>query len=546
MKRHQNRRSKRTADQTLHVRRRPVKSSGEKGAVILLVAVSLVILVGMVGLAIDGGMMFFTRQQVQASADAAAQAGIMDMYNGTFSTGTYGSHHVCSSTESWTPCYYARINGLSTDTVTVDFPSSTPAYGAACSTPSGGNPAGSYICVTVQRTLNTGLALAVGVSTSTVAATAAAVILPGPAPVPIVVTHPHIRDALSTGGNSTITITGGPSRTVQINSDGTNSDTGTSSGADQAFSISGSSFINISGAGPSNSGGQFRSWGPKASSVTAVATPANTTSCGSKQICLGTTGTYLQPGSIITDPFAALIQPSLPATAGTVTNIPIGNSLGVAGCSATCPVGATGGSCQVYRPGSYPSGIRVQGNTAYFSPGLYYITSADSGANAKGFTGASNSDMELLSSVCPNVIDAASPHFSNGGMVVFNQGDGTFNVGSNGNAFLTGPNQSSSSYEGILFWEDRTYVPPRSRAVSHTFGGGGSMTLTGSIYANMQSSNVTIARYQQVTLQGNGGSSTQLIGEIITNVLALGGTGNIRMTLSSAQLQNVRQVALVQ
>src|ERR1019366_9346117 len=74
----------------------------EKGAVIVLVAISLVVLLGMVGLSLDVGQMFIARQQIRAEADAASQAGIMDMFKGTNSSGghTYGTSYTCSITSS--------------------------------------------------------------------------------------------------------------------------------------------------------------------------------------------------------------------------------------------------------------------------------------------------------------------------------------------------------------------------------------------------------------------------------------------------------------
>jgi hypothetical protein len=149
--------------------------------------------------------------------------------------------------------------------------------------------------------------------------------------------------------------------------------------------------------------------------------------------------------------------------------------------------------------------------------------------------------MEMLSSVCPVANDAGT----GAGMVVFNSGSGTFSVGSNGSANLIGPAVSNTTYEGILFWESRNITSSNS-AIVHSFGGGGALTLQGTIYANMLIGNVNNKVYQAVTLSGNSGSTTAITGEIVTNVLQLGGGGTIKMTLSSAQLQNVRQVALVQ
>jgi Flp pilus assembly protein TadG len=533
---HRVRRSFRSATRATEYAIGDTEGSRERGAIIILVALTLTILVGLIGLGMDAGQMFVAKQQLQSAADAAAMAGVMDMYNGTNSSGgsSYGTHHVCSSSDTWTPCKYALLNltGRSS-TVTIDFPSAAPAFGSSCTTGS----STSNICVTATTTVNTTLLRALpGLSTSaTVSATAAASILLGPASVPIVVTHPHLKDALSTSGNSTIKITGGPQRTIQVNSDGTSA-----SGTAEAFTVGGSSYIDISRAGPSGTGGDFRSWGPGDPAVSEV----STSTCSGKEICLGSTGSYAQPASIINDPFASLTQPSKPGTAGSFTNITAGNSKSVT-CSGktvtfTCPSGAISGSCRVYTPGYYDGGIQVKNNAGYFCPGLYYITSNDT---STGFVGDSNSDLKMVSSLYPSVVDS-NADFSNGGMVVFNAGGGVFSVGSNGNADLTGANLSSSNYEGILFWEDRTRNP--GKIVTHGFGGNGSMILTGSIYVNMQNTSVTNTNYQAINLQGKSGNTTKVIGEIVTNVLSLGGTGDINMVLNSTLVKDVKQVALVQ
>jgi Flp pilus assembly protein TadG len=531
--------------------------SREEGSVVILVAMTLLTLIAVAGLAMDGGQLYAAKQQLQAAADAAAMAGVMDMYNGTTSSGSYGTHvSPCAATSSWTPCYYARNNGLTSDSICVDFPAAQPSSwppakcGTSDDTSSHCAPkAASGPCnirVTVARTVNTTLLRVVGQNSSTVSATAVAAITNGPAALPIVVTHPTLKDALATQGNTFITITGGPARTIQVNSTGTSA-----GGTAEAFTVGGSSYIDLSAAGPSGNGGEFRSWGPK---DPAVSTLNNTGACSNKSICLGTAGSYAQPASIIEDPFASLAQPSVPASAGTFTDVSAGKSVsGITGCSMggvatqfSCPANAVGGSCRIYRPGSYASGIQVKSTTGYFYPGLYYITTADSGNNATGFQAASNSDMEMLSSVtgCGGVASSGSADFSNGGMVVFNGGAGIFDVGSNGQANLLGPNNGTgTNYEGILFWEDRTLTP---NAMTHKFGGGGAMQLTGTIYINMQPSSVTDTKYHLVQVSGNSSSNTKILGEIISNAILLKGGGTIQMVLNSTLVPQVRQVALVQ
>ena len=125
-----------------------------------------ILLIGALGLAIDGGQMYAHRQMAQAAADAAAQAGIMSIFDGTnatsahpFGTGTPPiASSACTTTDARTPCVYARDNGFggtTADTVTLSFPATVS--GVTLSSVS--VPA---FAVTVQRTLKTGLIRFVG------------------------------------------------------------------------------------------------------------------------------------------------------------------------------------------------------------------------------------------------------------------------------------------------------------------------------------------------------------------------------------------------
>jgi hypothetical protein len=131
-----------------------------------------------------------------------------------------------------------------------------------------------------------------------------------------------------------------------------------------------------------------------------------------------------------------------------------------------------------------------------------------------------------------------------GNMLVYMTGPGspaatgTINVGANGSVNLVG-SPSASIYKGILFFVDRS-----AASQTQSLGGGGDMTLIGTIYANTQAS-LFPSVYQTISLSGNSGNTTQLTGEIIAGALSLGGTGGITMNLSGTSV-TVRQIALVQ
>jgi Flp pilus assembly protein TadG len=58
----------------------------QRGAVAIIVAVSLVALMGFVAIAVDVGNLFYSQRQLQAATDAAALAGAVDLWSNTWTT----------------------------------------------------------------------------------------------------------------------------------------------------------------------------------------------------------------------------------------------------------------------------------------------------------------------------------------------------------------------------------------------------------------------------------------------------------------------------
>ena len=225
-----------------------MRENGEEGQAIVLVAVAMgIFLLGAVGLAVDGSHLYSQRQMAQSAADSAAMAGIMSIFDGTNGAGTHafstGSSFTCTTTDLKTPCVYAARNGFgatASDTVTVDFPAASAAPGVTLSTTDPTN----LIRVTVQRNVNTTLMRLLRPTTfTTVKATAIAAIVNVFSPVPILVLHPTLPSSLSLQGNPAITICGGPTRSIQVNS-----------GSSTALHTGGSASIDLSKAGPADSG----------------------------------------------------------------------------------------------------------------------------------------------------------------------------------------------------------------------------------------------------------------------------------------------------
>src|ERR1019366_2552117 len=99
-----------------------MRRKNEKGQAILLVVVAMgIFLVGALGLAIDGAQLFGHRGMAQVAADAAAQAAVLSIFNGTnvgnvpakndFAA-TTAYTHTCSTSDATTPCRFARRDGF--------------------------------------------------------------------------------------------------------------------------------------------------------------------------------------------------------------------------------------------------------------------------------------------------------------------------------------------------------------------------------------------------------------------------------------------------
>jgi Flp pilus assembly protein TadG len=495
-----------------------------------------IFLFGAVGLAVDGSHLYAQRQMAQAAADAAAQAGILSIFDGSNSVSgnthgfSTGSSFTCATSDARTPCYYAQtMNGFNaaTDTVTVDFPSAAT-VGVPTGTLSGIDPV-NLLRVTIRRPVSTTLMGMLGTSASTIAASGTAAIVSIVSPVPIIVTHPTNPGSFASNGGITIQICGGPKRSIQVNS---------SNSATQAISGT-SNIVDLSHAGPLDPGNCTTGTGADFGDFGGPGSPLF-------QLSAGTAGHYVQPASPIDDPLASVNPPSKPTTtrtgpylslsAGGTGTVP---TTYVSSGTVSCPTSTTPGGCDFFLPGDYPSGILAKGNNnyvSYFFPGVYYMDS-------KGFVGGPHGNMNMYPGANPDT----SVNGTGGGMLVYNTGTGLFIIGANGSANLVG-SDSTSVYKGILLFEDRSAPANTTKNTqAHILGGNSTMSLTGTIYITNSLSimQATPSQYQLVQLQGGGGNNTLIQGEIIASQLLLGGNGTIVMNLNPAATTPVRQVALV-
>jgi hypothetical protein len=509
------------------------KRKGEAGQAALLVILALgIFLIGAVGLAIDGSHLYAERQMAQAAADAAAQAGIMSIFDGSNASGAHGfstgSGFTCGTSDQKTPCYYAQtLNGFggASDTVAVDFPTAA-AVGVPTSSLSTTDPV-NLLRVTIQRTVNTTFIALLGPSAETIKASGTAAIVSVMSPVPILVTHPKLPGSFSlqgSGSTAKIKICGGPSRSVQVNS--------SNSGA---MSWTGNPSVDLSHAGPNDPGNCTTGTGADFGDFGGP-------SGGGSIVSLGTSGHFISPASPILDPLANVSPPANPGGSQPATSTITSSATTRYGCP-------TGISCTVYSPGLYTSDIKVKNDTALFKPGIYYM----SGAN---FTAAANGNMMMATGYTDTGAGTTNTGWA-GNMLIYMTGTtagscnnptttGTISISANSTVSLMG-SPSGSAYQGILFFVDRW-----AASATHSLDGGGGLTLVGTLYATDYLSMMgptcggsTYGQYQTVHFQGNAGSSTLITGEIITSVLELAGTPGIVMDLNGNPIYNVRQVALV-
>ena len=552
-------------------------SKKEKGQATILVLVALgIFLLAGIGFTLDVSQLYAQRQMAQNAADAAALAAIMSIFNATNTgTNTFGNipggggnppRFTCSSNDNHTPCYYARQNGFNPangDTVYTDFWARANAFtqepGVAISTAA--QDTVPLLRVTVMRPVPATLMGLVGGGTKTVAAQATAAITTTIAPIPIVILHPTLSGALNlsgTGSTNKIKICGGPRRSIQVNScagtggsiakpDGTGS---ASCGAGGSFTWNGNPTIDLSHAGPLDTGGCTDGTGADFGNFGLPVTVS-----GTVPVSFGTVGKYVDPAAVLADPLLSVPQPttsSLGPQDGSACPEGVGkNTCGdIKGNPVTCPAtdffGNGTGGCIVLKPGIYTSAGplgSLKNNFYIFTPGVYYIQSG--GLN---FDANSSAQTQTLPPAGPGPYPTCTnPDASTGcGVLFFLAANGNnanvLSISANASDIAILGSDPTLTYQRIAIFVDRTAI-----AQSHSFGGGGQWNLTGTIYMTntiartLNSTGQT--RFQTLSLGGNSGSGT-VTGEIIVDALGLSGSPGIQMNLDPGT-QPIRQIALV-
>ncbi len=373
---------------------RPSLRSQSGQTVILVVVVLGIFLLAFIGFAVDFTNLWFHRQMAQGAADAACQAGAMDMltiFNGSplptagFTPGVGSDASClpvpmpafdCAGSPGAAPCRYAQLNGYSgtgllanqeSNQVCVSFPGSVPGV------PPGSVPPPSLASTAFMRVDVVDRAkvffsgLITGNRTQDVRASASCGLQLAKAPIPLIVLNPTCQKSLTISGSATLKIVGGPNKSVQVNSNNLTCAAATQSGG----GCSGNGMVDLSEGGPSFTGSNFGVFGFPSTA------PANYLG--------GTTGVW-SSGSPIGDPYSRVTPPDLTSVPSAPNPI-IVNWTGAAVNPDTtygCPDHS---GCIVYFPGFYDHPIVVKGETALFVPGIYFIqptTFATDFATARG------------------------------------------------------------------------------------------------------------------------------------------------------------------
>lgn len=576
-----------------------LQESGQ--AAIVLLALFSVLLLTAAGLAVDVSNLWFHRQAAQAAADAACQAGALDLLDasagGSPSSGfTPGTAGTCTSTSTASICKYAAFNGFNSagpgspsvadtsawNSVSYSFPSSV----SGVTTPPSSMTSTPYLQVTVTESVETFLIQLVhGFHYSQVKATSICGLAEVMEPAPVLVLDPTDSGSFNYSGGASLNIIGGPSRALQVNSS-----------SSTAIACSPSGIINTSKGGPDYTGSDVGVTGDD---------PLTTSGCNSNNgygFSPGTTGQWNTNVLPVGDPYAGVGAPAsvmsiTPATYTATTNIyyTAGTyyrwvGYHIDGCPDPSHPAYDQGiptNCAEFAPGYYPNGITLPNNysTVIFLPGIYYIN---------GSLNVTNNDIRVAlpcwssytsgysAAACSPVSSAEGWNYSQGQGVMFYFSAGTYTAsGGSGDSGLdpvpstlltcdgSAPpselNMPSSLSDDDLLWapctQNGTYYDsggdttdsagnPGVRGIlffqehsdtsSPSFSGSAGLSFAGSLYFHSSS-------YGDVlNLSGATSTGTFIVGDIVTDQIKMSGSPSINLALPSTPSTPTLKVAAFQ
>jgi putative Flp pilus-assembly TadE/G-like protein len=533
---------------------RSVRFDRDDGQVMLSIVFGLsTVLIAVLAFGLDMTNLFFHRTAAQGAADAACQAAAMDMHanalQGTTLGGfTAGVNFDCANTSTSAPCQYAALNGYASpglaagaesNDVSVSFPGSVPGITAPPRQIGGVYP---FVRVDVTDRVRIFFAAVVmGSKTQDVHVKAVCGVAMYPGPGPILVLHPTAANSFNVSGTTTVRIVGGPPKSAQVNSRNAT-----------AATYNGGGVLDLSQGGPNFTGGYLGVVG------------GPTTAWPSSNFSDGTTGGWIAPAAPDSDPFALTAPPTKPAAPQIPPDpypsqcLTLANPCHVLYHTNGCP-DLTG--CDEYGPGLYTATLDIKNATAIFDPGIYYIQASgsafvlDSNSTVRPSTATGDGSGGTLFYLSGGAVSIGSNSGKKTGVDAFSTSTITCPGGRAPNPplpatmvgnVLLAPCTTNGSFNvpptpqgpgrGILFFQDRSNTGTNAQSV---LNGGGGLLLVGTMYFHNCPNSLTTGcatpptDYQAtVSLQGNSGTTTQLVGDIIADQLALGGNSTINMQLS--------------
>jgi len=498
-------------------------------ATVLLLLMLSTFLLAMMAFAVDLTSIWFHRQAAKSAADAACLAAASDMLaislgNTPPGTGfTPGTNSDCASSPSAALCKYANFNGYdgaglnaaaASNSVSWTFLSSIPGV----VTPTGPKaPKYPFLQVVVLENVKSTFMGLIGAKFQQVNATSKcgeAFVLNAP---PLLILDPVGAPSVSLSSSGSVTLKGGPTRSIQVNSTSAS-----------AVSIG---TVDTTAAGPNFTGGDVGVVGAQ------TAEPSG--------FSLGT-GKWIPYALPYPDPFSTVTAPTTSMSSSLPSSgVPVPYQQD--GCPDTL-------GCHEYVQGYYGGGITVQGFTGIFLPGVYVVDGgfymASNSVVRNAYPGqkqavlttngvmfyilsgavsvSANSGGAVADSVSPTLLscDGTLPPgvpstFLNGSILASQcVDDGTYST------FRGIGTETSAGSRGLLFFQAHT----NTAYPGYSAQGGGALALSGTEYFHNTSSTSTMS------FGGNPSGVTYMLGYIVIDDLQMNGTPALSLVLSQKKI----------
>jgi hypothetical protein len=439
--------------------RGPDGLQGEGGQALAAFALILTTLLAGAALAFDAGAMILERRAQQNAADAAAIAGARYVDTDTAKARSAAAQIAAAN---------GFVDGQNGTRLNVSTPPVTGPFGGR----------EDYIEVEIASTRPSIFAGVIGLASSSVSVRAVATNADsGGGPFSILALDPSVCDAMIVSGNGSLVAYGN----IQVNSNCTNGALRRQGGGNIVVDVPG---------GACNVTGTIRDGGGQGLIV-----------------CLKNEGAPVLP-----DPLAKLPVPAVPDLPQAIERVTGTLSIPTGCPGATNPATlASPNLCQFSSsyagtswrlfPGLYPGGLKLQGGTFYFEPGIYYI-----GGGGLDITGTGTNSMTVESG------ETTGP---GGGIMFYNTSltnSAAGPISLNGSSAIINllPLDDGTRYDGLLLFQDRSLdINGDDMTIN---GSGGTMSVRGTIY--VKAGNVKV----------NGGAGTLIMDQIISRTYDVQGS----------------------